>query len=470
MKSLKPEELSNIIQLKKKGKFKEAIKVIDTLGDIKDFTPQDQVELYRLKSSLFFEIGRFNEALQYIELAYIESQQIENILQVFDVLLYKSGILWRNDRDTEALEVLNEVEELLNSINHLSSSELKEKKAYVFLRKSSICFDGGDLNGSLKYADDCLTIAKELNNKRLVMLAKKRLTFISSTRGEIDQTLGYGQEYLALAKEIEDKQEIIGALNAIGCVYTDKGDFNRALDYLKKSLSLCEEINSWKTGTILTSLFENYMNMNDLDKAQQCLDRMNQINKQEYDKWLDNCYRVGRAMVLKKKSGHINHLKAIEILKQIINEEALFVQTYYLALIHLCDLYLKELNESDDLKILDEIQPYLNRLKDIAIKHRSSWLLVEMYSFQSKLNLLSFKFEDAQELLITAYDIAEKYDQDRLVKRITSEQSELLTNSMKWEKLKESGAKISDRMNLAQIEEQIELLLQKRRYLKIFNN
>jgi len=93
-----------------------------------------------------------------------------------------------------------------------------------------------------------------------------------------------------------------------------------------------------------------------------------------------------------------------------------------------------------------------------------------MYSFQSKLNLLSFKFEDAQGILIIAYDIAEKYGQDRLVKRITSEQSELLTNSMKWEILKESGAKISDRMNLAQIEEQIEFLLQKRRYLKIFNN
>ena len=121
MQSLKPDELSSIKQLKKEGKFKEAIEVINTLGDIKDFTVQDKFEIHRLKSSLFFEIGRFNEALQYIELAYKESQQLEDILQVFDVLLYKSGILWRSDRDTEALEVLNEAS-LNHTKNHIYSS------------------------------------------------------------------------------------------------------------------------------------------------------------------------------------------------------------------------------------------------------------------------------------------------------------------------------------------------------------
>ncbi|MFW9941093.1 MAG: hypothetical protein ACFFFT_08625, partial [Candidatus Thorarchaeota archaeon] len=264
MLSLKPEELSNIQQLKRKGKFKEALEVIDALGDIKGFTLQDKFEIHRLKSSLLFEIGRFNEALQYIELAYKESKQLEDLLQVFDVLLFKSRILWRSDRDTEALEVFNEVEELLNSINDLSSTELKEKIAYIMLSKSSICFDMGDLNCSIKFADECLTIAKDLNDKRLIMLAKKRFTFISNTKGEIDQCLEYGKQYLALANELKDKQEIIGALNAIGCAYSDKGDFNQALDHLNQSLTLSDEINSWKTGTILTSLFENYINMNDL--------------------------------------------------------------------------------------------------------------------------------------------------------------------------------------------------------------
>ncbi len=46
------------------------------------------------------------------------------------------------------------------------------------------------------------------------------------------------------------------------------------------------------------------------------------------------------------------------------------------------------------------------------------------------------------------------------------EQANLSRNFSKWERLKDSGANISDRMDLARIDEQIELLLQKRRYLK----
>ncbi|MFX1346158.1 MAG: hypothetical protein ACFFAI_13685, partial [Promethearchaeota archaeon] len=222
--------------------------------------------------------------------------------------------------------------------------------------------------------------------------------------------------------------------------------------------------------TILTSLFENYINMNDLEKAQQCLDHMNQINENEYNKWLDDCYYEGKAIVLKKKSGDTNHLKAKEILKRIANDKGVFIQTYYSALINLCDLYLIELNKTSNLKLIDEIQPYLNLLKGIANNQQSFWLLVEVYSFQAKLKLISLKFEEAQEMLIKAYDIADKYGLDRLIKRMIEEQTELSNNSMKWKKFKESGAKISDRMNLAQIEEQIELLLQKRRYLKMISN
>ena len=93
---------------------------------------------------------------------------------------------------------------------------------------------------------------------------------------------------------------------------------------------------------------------------------------------------------------------------------------------------------------------------------------VELYSLQSKLNLITFDFKEAQELLVKAYDVAEKHGLDRLIKQILNEQTELSNNFSKWEKLKASNARISDRMNLAHIDEQIILLIQKRRYLKSF--
>ena len=56
-----------------------------------------------------------------------------------------------------------------------------------------------------------------------------------------------------------------------------------------------------------------------------------------------------------------------------------------------------------------------------------------------------------------------------LAERILNEQDELSKNFIKWEKLKASGANISERMDLARIDEQIEIMLQKRRYLKEIN-
>ena len=87
---------------------------------------------------------------------------------------------------------------------------------------------------------------------------------------------------------------------------------------------------------------------------------------------------------------------------------------------------------------------------------------------QAKLNLITFDFRKARNLLSNALDIAKKYNQERLFTRILNEQDELSKNFVKWEKLKASGANISERMELAHIDEQIKSILQKRKYLRIF--
>ncbi|MFX1307140.1 MAG: hypothetical protein ACFFDG_10010, partial [Promethearchaeota archaeon] len=83
---------------------------------------------------------------------------------------------------------------------------------------------------------------------------------------------------------------------------------------------------------------------------------------------------------------------------------------------------------------------------------------------------ITFEFREVKNLLSQALDLAEKYGQDRLIRRIVEVRDELSKDFIKWEKLKASGATISARMNLARIDEQIEILLQKRRYLKHVND
>ena len=457
-------KFSQAKQLKSEGKFTEALDVINKLEDEKVLALQDQFEIHHLKSSLLFELGYVNKALNYAELAYKESQQLKNKFQIIDALFTKIKILNKSDKRNEALKTINKAEKLLKTVDQVSSMEYEEKKAYIALYKSGCYFNMGELNHSLKYANEVLTIANEIKNKRLIMLATKLLLFNYSLKGDLGHNLKYNERYLTLAEELRDKQEIIGALNSMGLFFIEKRDFDKALGYLKRGLLLCDEINSFKTVVVLSSLFEVYLNMDSLEKAQQCLDRMKQFGDQAEFK--PGFYRLSKAMLLKRKPQRMSRLKAKEILKQIINKEHPFSELYYSALIELCDLYLTELRETNDLKTIDEAQPYITKLKDIAKNQQSFWLLVEVFSLQARLKLITFEFKEAQILLNQALDTVEKNGLNRLAKRITNEQDELSKNFIRWEKMKVSGADISERMDLARIDEQIKLLLRKRIYLK----
>ncbi|MFX0084004.1 MAG: tetratricopeptide repeat protein [Candidatus Hodarchaeota archaeon] len=459
-------ELSQAKRLMNESKFKEAIEVINKLEDKKDLTLQDQFEIHHLKSSLLSEIGYFNEALKYVELAHKESQQMKRDLQIINVLISKSSLLLRLTRLNEALRTIIKAEQILKKINQVSSKEYKEKYASLILLKGHYHWNMGDFNRSLEYAHEVLAIAKEIKNDILKLSAARLFAFNYGLKGEYGRNLENTKRYLALAKKVNDKQAIIGALNSLGIMLTEKNEFNQALGYLKQGLSICDEINSFKKAAVLSSLLDLYLEMNNLDEAHQCLDRIKQIKNQENIKWYNDLYQLEKAGLLKKKPQDINHLKAKEIYKQIVNEEDTFIEFYYVSLINLCDSYLKELHKTNDLKVLDEIQPYIKRLMNIAKSQNSFLLLAEGYLFQAKLKLIIFEFREAEDFLTQALITAERYGQDLLVKRIINEQGELSKNFIKWKKLKDTGANVSDRMDLARIDEQIELLLQKRKYLK----
>ncbi len=464
-------DLTQVKQLMNESKFREAMKIINQFEDEKGLSLQDKFELHYLKGSLFHELGYMDKALKFIKMAYKESKLLKNEFQTIDVLLTKSTILAKSDKQNEALKVIRKTERLLNTVIQTSSIKFKERNAALMIKKSGVYFNIGELNSSLEYATKGMTIAKEINNKKLLMLANKALSFSYYLQGDMKESHLYAKNTLELAKELNDKQEMISTYNGFGMYFTEKGDYDRALDYLEQALSLCNEIHSFKTIVILSSLFDLYFYKDSLEKAQECLKSMKQFIKEHPEfKASSIFYDLAKAIMLKKDPQKISHLKAKELLKELIDEGNPFSGIYFSALIHLCDIYLVISCETNDLKILDEIHPYLNQLKNHAKTQQSFWLLIETYLLQAKLKLITFEFREVKNLLSQALDLAEKYGQDRLIRRIVEVQDELSKDFIKWEKLKASGATISARMDLARIDEQIEILLQKRRYLKDVND
>jgi len=157
------------------------------------------------------------------------------------------------------------------------------------------------------------------------------------------------------------------------------------------------------------------------------------------------------------------------LLEQIINEEIISFDIYIAALLELCDLLLINLQDTNDLKLLDIIQPHVNKIIEIASKHEkvhSYWLLVKIYLFQAKLELITLDLNEAQRSLITAHQIAENHGLNLLILRILNEQDELQKQFTKWESFKNSKVIIAERIELAHVDEQLVRMLRKRVHLE----
>jgi len=458
------DQLIRVKQLKNNGEFVEALQMINELENEEDFSLQEQFDCHHLKGCLLFEQGYMDEALEYVELAYKESQQLKNNLLILDTILTKSNIFRYSGRLENAINCVNKAEQLLNTLDHISPIQFKEKSAYIMYIKGYIYCAKGDLNMSLMYAEKGLQLASELNNKRLIMFNAGCLGVIYAWRGDFDTAQKYSKQRLKLAKDVNDKQSIIGALNNIGTTFRDRGDFNQAMKYIKQSLTLCEEINSFKTPAILDTLCRLAIEMDSFEAAQECLEHIKSFTIKRDKKILFgyDIYDLTKALVLKKSPNNGDKLRARELLKKILERNEVDFESKIIALLNLCDLLLIQLHQTNNIKIIDDINLYIQQILDIAKEQKSYWLLAETHLFRAKLKLIIFEFEEAEQLLTQALHIAEKYGQDLLTKQITNEQDELSKTISKWDKLKRSNANLTTRMDLAGLDSQIRRMLKKR--------
>jgi len=204
--------------------------------------------------------------------------------------------------------------------------------------------------------------------------------------------------------------------------------------------------------------------MDSFETAQECLEYIKRFADQRNKKLLFgyDIYDLTKALVLKKSPNNGDKLRARELLKKILERNEVDFESKIIALLNLCDLLLVELHQTNNIKILDDINLYIQQILDIAKEQKSYWLLAETHLFRAKLKLIIFEFEEAQQLLTQALHIAEKYGQNLLTKQITNEQEGLSKTLNKWEKLKGSNANFTTRLDLAGLDSQIRRMLKKR--------
>ncbi|MFX0022700.1 MAG: tetratricopeptide repeat protein [Candidatus Hermodarchaeota archaeon] len=502
MQNLTNNILENINQLFTQGLYFKALDSIENFEKREDLTLEDQVSWHLLKSNIYFEIGVYADALKFAEQAYTMSQELENKSLLVDSHISKAWILLALRKLDFVLPLISKGEDLLANLTIKPQSEYTKKDALLKLIRSKFYFyKTGKINKALEYGEQSLKILEQYNNKKELALAlqqnseyycrggdldraldylerclriqrsyRKRddwvtlkdLGVINGMKGELDHALDYTKQSMALAEEIGNKNIIAQCLNNCSLIYRQKGDLNRAMEVLKRNLTIWEEIGSnWHILGGLDSLFIVSLDTNSLEQAQGYLLRIKQIKEQIPNKMSDLAYRINKALILKMSSNSLDQEKAKKILQQIVKEDIINWEITERAILHLCDIFLNELQLYNNQEVLNGLILQIERLMDFAEQQDSFRLLAETNLLLGKFSLIQMNLGEARSFFTKGEHIADKHGLHLLARTISNEHDKLLEQLEKWENLKNINAPVSERLKFVDVDETLNHMLGK---------
>ena len=497
MPELINEKLENMNQLFIEGLYFKALDSIVDFEQKEILAPEDRLFCYLLKSNLYYELGENTDALKFAEQACNMSQELESNNFLFDSYISKAWVLLDLKDLDKVSEIITNSEEMLKELTIKPESEFAKRDALLKLIKSVFCvYKSRNIDKALEYGEEGLKISEEHDNKKEIALALqltswyyivignldqaldylerclriqktyrkhddwrtfKDLGALNGIRGELDLALEYTKQSLALAEEIGNKAYIAECLNNSSLIYRQKGNLDYAMEALERNLTIWEEMDAKiKILAGLDSLFLVSLDGNSLKQAEQYLLHMQQINEQVKDKMSDVMYRVNKALMLKMSSNSLDQEKAKDILQQIVEEEIINWEFTERALLHLCDIFLLELQIFNNQEVIPEINLLINRLLDFAEFQHSFRLLAETNLLQGKLALIKLNIGDARQLLTKAERIADEHGLHLLARTISNEHDKVL---QQLDKLIQ--APVSERLKLLEIDKTLDHMMGK---------
>ncbi len=313
----------------------------------------------------------------------------------------------------------------------------------------------GKLDQAIEFFEKSLSI-EEINPRQKVGLLYN-LGNVIYWKGEIDKSLKYCESALELVEDMDvdmgmDKN-IALILLQIGNIYHVKGDYKKAVEYDRRALVISESKGLiFPLGLILECLILVLRNSNaPLEEAKKYVDRLQELAEQNpKNKTLNHQYLLGRAGILLTYSSRTQDRAEAELLlKQIVKDKISNPPTHIYAILTLCEYLIEELKISNDSRVLDEINPLIDRLLYIAEKTNSYLYQVQAKIIQSKLALIQMNFKEAKTILAQAQKIAESHDLYGIAQQISSEHDHILEQKEMWEQLKKIKAPMEERVNLA---------------------
>jgi len=448
------------------------LQLVTDLEKHDDFRSKDKDFLHFLKGGVLYFLGRLQESLTIAEQEYLEGKRLNKHLYSIDMVFLKFANFVLLNRVSEVWEDVDFCETLLKSELHETPSEINLRKGFVYMMRGYYFWYENNYDKALKHLKQSLAILENFKIFSFVLpFIWDQLGIIYTTKGELELALTFYEKYSVLSKGSGylNKLIIAGNLRSIGAIYFQQGELDRAIENLQKSLEISKKMYlpihvTWAYFILIHVFLEK----KSPKQAKEYLDHFyHYIEKKRIpkDKLEYQWYSLSKARLLKSSTRIRERAEAEKILKDLIEEHDVaklrednlvpIPEEIPEVLIELCDFYFEELRLTNDLKILDDIQPFLARLLKESKRVKSYTLQAHTNLLYGKISLLQMNMGEARRYIIQAQDIAEDHGLQLLARAISEEHDKLLEQLAEWENFKKRKAPISERMNLVSLNDTI---------------
>jgi tetratricopeptide (TPR) repeat protein len=476
-----PKELEIVLEVFNEGKVEKALQLLINLEKL-EVGDLEEKHFYRfMKSAIYFNMGRLQESLEIAEQDYRESKTQNNPLFIIDALFIKWGTLYVLGRFHEIWEDVVFYDKLLKSKPLEPPLSVRMREGFILYMKGYFNYLEHNYDKATKQLKKSLAIFEGYDFTKQMLTGNLNILGISyAEKGELDLALASHKKSLDLSMGNSLITHMLNgsSFHNIGEIYFQKGALDKAIEYYKKGVRILDQYSlfpaiAW-VGFNYDGLIRAFLYKNSLEEAKAYLQRFSDYLERHKISKNYSLYILSKTRTLRSSSRVRDRAEAEKSLRGLIEghkvaKEQLIhgvPEEFVEALIEICDFYFEELRLTNDLKIVDDIQPYIKRLLEESERTKSYTLQAQIYLLQGKISLLSMNMGDARRYLTLAQNIAENHGFQLLAQEISGEHDKLLDQMDKWEEFKKFNAPLSDRMALASLNESVELI-QRRRVINV---
>ena len=331
----------------------------------------------------------------------------------------------------------------------------------------SYAFLLGDADKMLKFIEQEEKIIKQFQGdlpEKIKLLQTRWLGFRAVTyayKGDLNLCLKDANELLRIGEFYDYERATSFGKQAFGWYYVHSGDLDKALEHLDRAIKVSEE----NLNDLLDFMFladqvwyatKISIDKEDLERAKNYFKRLREVRElKPKEIFIHIPYRMAKAFLLKSSIRSRNRIMAEDILRKIIDNVASYMGYKLEALIGLCELLLVELKVTNDVNVVSEIKPLLEKLIEMAQQSGLHFYLIEAQILHGKLALIMFDMEGSRRHLTEAQQMAEKYGYIRLANEIAGLNKDMIDQKGRWEQMKKKDAPLSERMELARLEDHL---------------